>query len=169
MRTSPVGAHTPRLTPVVSDPSTMRCVHSWWVCTLPGRCSHSPDGQVDGWRGEWSCCCRGIPQSAPEGLFLFEKILLLNPGAPSLQVRACPLTQSTSPARLGTAWVRAPHGPTPNSPQLVPTVSVYHTSSLFPSLQLQATRSLKMLPKPCLAGEGAVNRLSPRTPAAGPA
>ena len=35
-----------------------------------------------GWRGDWSCCCRGIPHSALEGLFLFEKILLLNPDAP---------------------------------------------------------------------------------------
>ena len=31
------------------------------------------------------------------------------------------------------------------------------TSSLFPSLQLQATRSLTVLLKPCLAGEGAIN------------
>ena len=34
------------------------------------------------WRGDWSCYCRGIPRTAPEGLFLFEKILLLNPAAP---------------------------------------------------------------------------------------
>ena len=49
---------------------------------------------------------------------------MLNPGAPSLQVRACPLTQPTSPARPGTVWVRVPHGPTLNSPQPEPTVSM---------------------------------------------
>ena len=76
-----------------------------------------------------------------------------------MQGRACPFTQPTSPARPGTVRVRAPHGPTLNSPQLVPTVSVGlpTTSSLFPSLRLQATRSLSVLLKPCLAGEGAVN------------
>ena len=31
------------------------------------------------------------------------------------------------------------------------------TSSLFPSLRIQATRSLTVLLQPCLAGEGAVN------------
>ena len=34
---------------------------------------------------------------------------------------------------------------------------VYHTLSLFPSLQPQATESLSVLLKPSLAGEGAVN------------
>ena len=42
----------------------------------------------------------------------------------SIQRRACPLTQPTSPARPGTVWVRAPHGPTLNSHHLAPTVSV---------------------------------------------
>ena len=36
---------------------------------------------VDRWRGDWSCCCRRIPQSAPKCLFLFEKFVLLNPAA----------------------------------------------------------------------------------------
>ena len=83
----------------------------------------APGGQPGG-EGDWSSCCRRIPQSAPEGLFLFEKILLLNPATPSLQGRACPLTQPTSLARPRTVWVRAPHGPTLNSPQLAPTVSL---------------------------------------------
>ena len=52
-----------------------------------------------GWRGDWTCCYKGIPQSVPKGLFLFGKILLFNPAAPSIQGRACPLTQPTSPAR----------------------------------------------------------------------
>ena len=34
------------------------------------------------WREDWSCCCRRIPQTAPKCLFLFEKILLLNPASP---------------------------------------------------------------------------------------
>ena len=33
------------------------------------------------WRGDWTCCCRRIPQTAPEGHLLFEKILL-NPATP---------------------------------------------------------------------------------------
>ena len=109
----------------------MRCRHSlvgahrlWWVSRLPNQCACSRDGLVGGWRGDWSCCCRGIPQRTPEGIFLFGKILLLNPAAPSIQGRACPLTQPTSPARPGTEWVRVPHGPTLNSPQPAPTVSV---------------------------------------------
>ena len=40
------------------------------------------------------------------------------------QRRACPVTQPTSPARLGTVQVRAPHCPTLNSPQPAHTVSV---------------------------------------------
>ena len=122
--------------------------HPWWVCTLPGhcahslvgacglrplrdevwtlpsRCAHSPDWRVTGWRADSSCCCRGIPQSAPQGLCFFGKILLLNPAAPSLQGRACPLTQPTSPARPRTFRVRAPHSSTLKSPQLAPMVSV---------------------------------------------
>ena len=109
---------------MVSDPPE--------VCTLPSRCfgygldiPHTsagvPDGRVAGWRGAWSCCCKGIPQNVPEGLFLFGKILLLSPAAaPSIQGRACLLAQPTSPARLGTVQVRAPHGPTLNSPQPAP-------------------------------------------------
>ena len=45
---------------------------------------------------------------------------------------------------------------------------VYHTSSLFPSVTPQATRSLLVLLNPCLAGEGASNWLSSRSPATGP-
>ena len=40
-----------------SLPDEMRTVPRWVV----------------GWRGDWSCCCKGIPQSAPEGLFLLGK------------------------------------------------------------------------------------------------
>ena len=51
-----------------------------------------------------------------------------------------------------------------NSPQMAHTASmgarrpcVFATLSLFPSLRLQATRSLPVLLKPCLAGEGAID------------
>ena len=60
-----------------------------WVHTLPGTedlgsISPTPlrECRAAWWRGDWSCCCRRIPQSSPEGLFLFEKILLLNLAAP---------------------------------------------------------------------------------------
>ena len=38
--------------------------------------------QAAGWRGHWSCCCRRIPQTAPKGLFLFEKSLVLSSATP---------------------------------------------------------------------------------------
>ena len=51
----------------------------------------------------------------------------------------------------------AQHGPTLNSPQLrTRSPWVYHLS-LFASLRLQATKSLSMLLKSCLAGKGAIN------------
>ena len=120
-----------------------------------------------GWRGDWSCCRRGISQSAPEGLFLFrEKPPAWSCGSLQ-QGRAWPLTQPTSPASLGAVRVRIASSPTLNSPQPAPTGLLgFSTSSLFPTLRLQATRSLTVLLRPCLAGEGAVNRLSPRSPAA---
>ena len=85
------------------------------VRTVPGLCAQSPR-RVAEWRGDWSCCYRGISQSAPKGIFVLGKILLLNPVAPSMQGRACPLAQPTSPARLTLSG----SGPTwPNS-QLSP-------------------------------------------------
>ena len=119
------------------------------MSTLPGQCAHCWDGQVARWRGDCSCCYRGIPQSFPKGLVLFGKILLLNPGAPSVQGRVCPLPQSTSPARLGPSA----QGPTRPNSQLTPGgaqgLGGFTISSLFPSLGLQATRSLMVLLKPC--------------------
>ena len=61
------------------------------VCTLPGALdlgwmSPTPprECRAAGWREDRrSCCCRRIPQTAPTCLFLFEKILLLNPAAPN--------------------------------------------------------------------------------------
>ena len=92
----------PRVVPVLSFPSEMSCGHSLVdgnspqsLGTLPGAGYPAPCGScspsslrdevhtvppwVAGWRGDWSCCCRGIPQSAPEGLFLLGK----NPPAQS--------------------------------------------------------------------------------------
>ena len=120
-------------------------------------------GWVARWRGDWSCCFREVPQSAPEVLFLFGKILLLNTVAPSVQGRSCPLTQPTSPARPGTVHVRAQFGPTLNLPQPATTVSLCLPHFiLFPSLRPQAPRYLSVLFKLCSAGEGAVTSSLPR-------
>ena len=43
----------------------------------------------------------------------------------------------------------------------------FTTSSLFPSLRLQATRSLRVLLRHCLAGREPFTQLSPRSPTAG--
>ena len=85
-------------------------------------CTHSPG---DGGPGEETgAVAAGEFPKVPPRVFLFGKILVLNPAAPSIQGRACPLTQPTSPARLGTVWVRVAHSPTLNSPQPAPMVSV---------------------------------------------
>ena len=123
---------------------------------------------VAGWRGDWSFCCRGIPQSAPRVFFFLGKILLLNPVASSVQGRACPLTQPTSPARPGA--VR----------------SGSHTAQLSTLLSQRLRVSLGFPLRPysppfdfrppglsqCCSGlvwqgRGPLIRLSPRSPAAG--
>ena len=43
------------------------------VWTLPSGCAQSPDGWVAEWRGEWSCCCWGIPQNALRVFFFLGK------------------------------------------------------------------------------------------------
>ena len=151
--------------------------HAWDLCAEALQGAYSPQC-LGFWLdvphtlagGGWSCC-RIIPQT-PEclffsPLFLFEKIFLLNP-VPSIQGRACPLTQPTSPARPGTVQVRVPHSPTVNSPQL-PTPRppwVYH----FILIPLPATSSNQI--SGCCSnlvwqGRGPSARLSPRSPAAG--
>ena len=109
------------------------------------------------YRGDWSCCCRRVPQTAPESLFILGKILLLNPVAPSIPGRACLLTQP--PLQLDQDCPS--QDPTQPNSQLSPAsahgLHGFTTWSLFPSLRPQATRSLSMLLNPCLAGEGAVN------------
>ena len=105
--------------------------------TVPREC------QAAGWRGDWSCCCRRVPQTALEGLFVFEKILLFNPAAPYMEGPVL----SLSPSLLLDQECPG-QGPTWPSSQLSPTGLLRQWSSwvnhlsLFPSLRLQATRSL---------------------------
>ena len=81
--------------------------------------------------------------------------------SPLLQTSVLPLTQPNSPTRPGTDWVRVHHCPTLPSrcPVSVGTHSpcVFATLSLFSTLWFQASRSLLVLLKPCLAGEGAID------------
>ena len=131
--------------------------------TAPREC------RAAGWRGYWSCCCRGIPQSAPSGLFLFGKILLLNPVTPSMQGRVCPLTQPTSPARPWTVRVRVPHGPTLNSPQLVPTVSLgLPLRPYSPPCDFKQPGLSQCCSSFIWEGREPLTCLSPRSPVAGP-
>ena len=123
-----------------------------------------------GWRGDWSCCCRGIPESAPEGLFLFGKNPPAQSSAPSVQGRACPLTQPASPARPGSVQVRIPHSPTFNSPQPAPVVSQgfpFHPYS--PPCDFKQPGLSQCCSGLVWQGRGPLTLLSPRSPAAGPA
>ena len=123
-----------RTLPVVSVTSEMRCRHTHLLGTLPPvvpvvsapsemRCVQSPDGW---WGGEETgAVAAGEFPKVPQRVFFFlGKILLLSPVAPSILGRACPLTQPTSPARPVTVRVRVPQGPSLNSPQPAPMVSV---------------------------------------------
>ena len=136
--------------------------------TLPGGCAQSTEGQVAGWRGDWSCCFRGIPQSAPKVFFFLGKscsILRLP------WYKEGPVPSLSPPLQVDCYCLG--QGPTwPNS-QLSPAgahgLRGFPTLSLFPSLQLQATRSLLVLLKPVWQGREPLAQLSPRSPAAGPA
>ena len=132
------------------------------VYTVPSGCAQSPNG----W--QWSCCCGGIPQSAPEGLFLFGKILLLNPVAPSVQGGACPLTQPTSPAGSGTVRVRVAQVPTFNSPQPVSTVALgFPLRPYSPPCDFRQPGRSQCCSGLVWQGRGPLTWLSPRSPAAG--
>ena len=63
--------------------AALRGVHSPWCLVFGLDAPHTPEGASCSrvW-GDWSCYCRRIPQTAPKCLFLFEKILLLNPATP---------------------------------------------------------------------------------------
>ena len=104
--------------------------------------------------GDWSCCCRGIPQS----VFFLGKSSCSIPQLPLY--KEGPVLSHSPPLQLDQGLSRSG----PHTAQLSTLPSwhpqspcVYHTSSLFPSLCLQATRSLLVLLKPCLEWEGAIN------------
>ena len=114
---------------------------------------------------------QGNSPKCPGGsFFFFGKILLVNPVAPSVQGRACPLTQPTSPARPGAVRVRIPHGPTFNSPQPAPVVSQgfpFHPYS--PPCDFKQPGLSQCCSGLVWQGTEPLTRLSPRSPAAGPA
>ena len=131
--------------------------HSPWYFGFGLDAPHTPEGaSCSRVRGDWSCYCRRIPQTAPKCLFLFEKILLLNPAAP---YKEGPVLSHSPPLQLD----RGLSGSGPDKPNSRLSLAGAHslhgltTSSLFPSMQLQAARSLSVLLKPCLVGEEAIN------------
>ena len=150
---SPVDGHTsrslgtfPGFVPVVSASSEMRCTQS-----------------LDGWRGgeETGAVAAGeFPKVPQRVLFFLGKILLLILWLPLY--KEGPVLSHSPPLQLGGGLSRSgSHRAqlsnfqlSSASPRGLPGFSI---SSLFPSLRLQATRSLTVLLRPCLAGEGAVN------------
>ena len=102
--------------PVVSGVHSPRCLG--FGLDIP----HTPVGVPGGCPGgeEAGAAAAGeFPQSAPEGLFLFEKILLLNPVAP---YKEGPVLSHSPPLQLDQDCLG--QGPTLNFPWLVPVVSV---------------------------------------------
>ena len=123
--------------------------HSPWYFGFGLDAPHTPEGaSCSRVRGDWSCYCRRIPQTAPKCLFLFEKILLLNPAAP---YKEGPVLSHSPPLQLDQDCLG--QGPTRPNSQLSPagvhSFCGFTTSSLFSSLRLQATRSLSVLLRPC--------------------
>ena len=110
----------PQLVPVVSAPSKMRCTQS-----------------PDGWQGEeeTGAVAAGEFLKVSQRVFFFlGKILLLTPVAPSVQGRAWPLTQPTSPAWPGAVRVRISPAQLSTLLSQRPWSPGFTTSSLFPSL-----------------------------------
>ena len=146
----------PQVVPVISAPSEIRCGHSpdWWQ-------GGEQTGAVAA--GEFP----KVPQSV---LFFLGKILLLHPVALSIQGKACTLTHPTSSARPGVVLVRITHGPTLNSPQPAPVVSLglpfYPYSPPCDFRQPGLSQCCSGL---VWQGRGPLTHLSPRSPAAGPA
>ena len=73
-----------------------------WACCPLHLCGST--WQAAGWRRDRICCCRRIPQSAPECLFLLAKILLLNPVTPYKEGR---VLSHSSPLQLGRGLSRS--------------------------------------------------------------
>ena len=133
-------------------------------------CSISPiaprEHQAAGWRGYWRCCCRRIPQTAPQCLFLFEKILLLNPAAP---YKEGPVLSHSPPLQLDQGLSRSgSHTAQLSTPQPVSTVCAglplrpYSPPCDFKQPGLSGCCSSLVW-----QGRGPLTRLSPRSPAAG--
>ena len=116
-------------------------------------------------RGDWNCCCRRVPQSVLRVFFFLRKsscsVLLLH-------TRKGPLAQPTSPARPGTAWVRAQQGPTLNSPQLAHIVSLcVPVPPYSPPWDFKQPGVSWCCSSPVWQGREPLTWLSPRSPAAG--
>ena len=113
---------------------------------------------------------QGNSLKCPRGSFSFwENILLLNPVAPSVQGKACPLAQPTSPARPGVVRVRIPGGPTFNSPQPVPEVSLgFPLHPYSPPCDFRQPGLSQCCSGLVWQGREALTQLSPRSHAAGP-
>ena len=135
---------------------------------------HTPAGGTGGqWRGDLSCCCRRIPQTAPEclslffffALFHFEKIFLLNPAAP---YKEGPILLHSPPLQLD----RGLSGSGPHMAQLS-TLPRQHPQSLcvyhFIRIPLPVTSSNQVSLGSSLVWQGRelLTWLSPRSPAAG--
>ena len=146
-----VDTHTPWFLPVVSVPSSMRCTHSPVNVHLP---------QTGGWPGgeETGTAAAGEFSKVPRRDFFFLgksscSILLLPP------YKEGPVLSHSPPLQLDQGLSGSvSHRPNSQlSPASAHSLHGFTTSSLFPSLRLQAIRSLWVLLKPCLAGEGAIN------------
>ena len=132
------------------------------------RCAQSPNT----WRGgeETGAFAAGeFPKVPQRVVFFLGKILLLNPVAPSVQGRACPLTQPTSPARLGAVGVRITLGPTFNSPWPAPVVPLgFPLHPYSPHCDFRQPGHSQCCSGLVWQGRGPLTWLSPRSPAAGP-
>ena len=112
-----------------------------------------------------------FPKLPPSVFFLTFSFWEIPPAhsCRSIQGRTCPLTQPTSPTRLGTVLVRAPHVTTLNSPQLVHRVSMglpLHPYSPPATSTNQVSQCYSNL---VWQGREPLTRLSLRSPASGPA
>ena len=128
------------------------------------RCGHSPVGahslQRGGWPGgeETGAVAAGEFPKVPLRVFFFL-------GKSSCSILWLPLYKEGPVFSLSPPFQLDQdcpgQGPTRPNSQLSPAgahgLHGFTTSSLFPSLWLQATRSLMVLLQPCLAGEGAIS------------
>ena len=144
------GVHSPHASDLGSMPPTP-----------PGEC------QATGWRGDWSCCCRRLPHTAPECLFLFEQFLLLNPATP---YKEGPVLSHSPPLQPD----RGLSGSGPHMTQLSTLPSHTHslrgftTSSLSPPCNFKQPGLSQCCSSLVWQGWEPLTWLSPRSPVAGP-